>query len=231
MHLPTAPALRRAYAGLAVIDSVLAGSDLALARHARLVTKPLLMPTLAGSLLSDPLARRSPLRTTTLIAQLGGWGGDLALLKHGTTPFVVGAGSFAVGHASYLTGFRRNGRPLPQAVRATAPRAIAATWLISGPVLAVAASRHEKTLGPAVLGYSAFLATMAAAATQLRPGIPPTARRATASGAALFMLSDTVLGVRKFLLHGDNRRLESLVMATYTTGQLLLSEGAARAGR
>jgi uncharacterized membrane protein YhhN len=231
MKLPTARGLRRTYAGLAVIDSALAGSGNPLADRARMLTKPLLMPTLAASFLRDSRARRSPLRTTTLIAQLGGWGGDVALLKHGTTPFVVGAGFFAVGHASYLTGFRRNGRPPAQAVRASAPRAIAATWLVSGPVLAVAAGRHEKALGPAVLAYSAFLATMAAAATQLRPGIPPAARRATAAGAALFMLSDTVLGARKFLLHGDNPRLESLVMATYTTGQLLLSEGAARAGR
>lgn len=231
MQLPTARGLRRTYAALAIIDSVLAGSDRRVAHRARFVTKPLLMPTLAGSLLSDPSARRSPLRTTTLLAQLGGWGGDVALLKHGTTPFVVGAGSFAVGHASYLTGFRRNGRPLPQAVKATGPRAIAASWLVSGPVLAVAAGRHERALGPAVLAYSAFLATMAAAATQLRPGISPSARNATAAGAALFLLSDTVLGVRKFLLAGTNPRLESLVMATYTSAQFLLSEGAARAGR
>ena len=50
-------------------------------------------------------------------------------------------------------------------------------------------------------------------------------------GALLFMLSDSVLGTRKFLLKNAPARVESVVMATYTAAQFLLSEGAARAGR
>ena len=82
------------------------------AHRARHLTKPLLMPTLAAS--SGPRPRAdSPLRTTTLAAQLGGWGGDLALLRHGTKPFLAGAGSFALGHAAYVTGFLRHARGGP----------------------------------------------------------------------------------------------------------------------
>ena len=43
------------------------------------------------------------------------------------------------------------------------------------------------------------------------------------------MLSDTMLGVRKPALPDPAPALESAVMATYTTAQFLLSEGAARA--
>lgn len=230
MRKPSSRRLTLLYGAVAVADSLLAGSDRPAAQRARVVTKPLLMPTLTASLLTDPGARRSPLRTSTAVAQLAGWGGDLALLAHGTKPFVAGAGSFAVGHVAYATGFRRNGQPRAELMHARAPRMVAATWLLSGPALAMAARRHERALGPAVLGYSAVLATMAATATQLRPSIPPGARRATAAGAALFLVSDTLLGVRKFLLHGDSPRLESAVMATYTAAQLLLNQGAARAG-
>ncbi len=42
-----------------------------------------------------------------MAAQVGGWGGDVALLGEGTKPFLVGAGSFGLGHVAYLTGFLR----------------------------------------------------------------------------------------------------------------------------
>ena len=43
------------------------------------------------------------------------------------------------------------------------------------------------------------------------------------------MLSDTLLGIRKFVLADPPPGLDTAVMATYTTAQFLLSEGAARA--
>ena len=53
--------------------------------------------------------------------------------------------------------------------------------------------------------------------------------RLTAAGAVLFMVSDTLLGFRKFVLTDAPPALETGVMATYTAAQFLLSEGAARA--
>lgn len=231
MWKPSARSLTVLYGALALVDSTLAGSERAAAHRARRVTKPLLMPTLTASLLSDPQARSSPLRTGTVVAQLAGWGGDVALLGEGTKPFLAGAGSFAVGHTSYIVGFRRHGVPSAQLARRAAPRMVAAAWVTTGPVLAVAAARQHKALGPAVLGYSATLSTMAASATGLRDDLPADARLASAVGAGLFLLSDTVLGVRKFVLREEHPRLESAVMATYTSAQFLLSQGAARAGR
>ena len=96
------------------------------AHRARFVTKPLLMPTLAASLVTNAKAEDSPLRASTLVAQAGGWGGDVALLGEGTIPFLAGTGSFAVGHAAYL--------PASSQPRATAPfdalpvRAVAGSW-------------------------------------------------------------------------------------------------------
>ena len=74
-----------------------------------------------------------------------------------------------------------------------------------------------------------MLATMVVAATHLDPTLSPASRRLTAAGAGMFMLSDTLLGIRKFVLADPPAGLETAVMATYTTAQFLLSEGAARA--
>jgi len=223
----TSTKLKLAYAGLAIADTWLAGSADPRAHKARVLTKPLLMPTLMASLVTNPKAVDSPLRASTLVAQAGGWGGDLALMAHGTKPFAIGSGSFAVGHAAYITGFLRN----RSATSRPGPKAVGALWAVTAPGMVFGAYRQDKVLGPAIAGYSAMLAGTVAAATQLDPALPKSARRATLFGAGLFMLSDSVLGTRKFLLKNAPARVESVVMATYTAAQFLLSEGAARAGR
>ena len=55
----TSARLRAAYVALAATDAVLAGTAGVWAHRARYVTKPLLMPTLAGSLLTSTRARKS----------------------------------------------------------------------------------------------------------------------------------------------------------------------------
>ena len=218
--------LKLAFLGLAVADTWLSGSTDQRLHKARVVTKPLLMPTLMASLITDPRAAGSPLRTSTLIAQAGGWGGDLFLMGEGSSSFVKGTGSFALGHSAYISGFLAN----RSSSRRPGPKAVAALWATTAPGMVFGAARHDKKLGPAIAGYSGMLAGMVAAATQLDPALPRSARRASITGAALFMLSDSILGTRKFLLKNPPPRLESAVMATYTAAQLLLSEGAARAG-
>lgn len=225
-RLLTSTKLKLAYAGLAIADTWLAGSANPKAHKARVLTKPLLMPALSASLLTDPKAANSPLRTSTLVAQAGGWGGDLALMGDGPSSFVAGSSSFAVGHAAYISGFLANRGPARPG-----PKAVAALWALTAPGMVFGAARQSKVLGPTIAGYSAMLAGTVAAATQLDPAIPKSARRATVLGAGLFMLSDSVLGTRKFLLKNPPHRIESVVMATYTAAQFFLSEGAARAGR
>jgi uncharacterized membrane protein YhhN len=226
--LTTSTKLKLAYVGLASADTWLSGRHQRWAHRARFVTKPLLMPALAGSLATNTRAVDSPLRTSTLAAQVGGWGGDVALLAEGTTPFLVGAGSFGVGHLAYLSGFLRHRAATPVTAGLGA-RWVAGSWLVTAPVLAVMAGRRQRQLGGPVFGYSAMLAAVVASATHLDPALSPAARRLTAAGGGLFMLSDTLLGVRKFVLTDPPAALETAVMATYTAAQFLLSEGAARA--
>lgn len=226
--LTTPTKLKLAYLGLAVVDTRLSGSTSRWAHRARFLTKPLLMPLLSGSLATNPRATGSPLRTSTLAAQVGGWGGDVALLGEGRRPFLAGATSFAVGHSAYLAGFLSHRSPAPVA-EALGPKAVAASWAVTAPVMALMAGRQDRRLGLPVLGYGTALAAVVASAQHLDATISPASRRLTAAGAGLFMLSDTLLGVRKFVLSHPPAGLEMAVMATYTAGQFLLSEGAARA--
>jgi uncharacterized membrane protein YhhN len=221
----TSNAFKLAYLGLALADSLLSGLANPKAHRARQITKPLLMPTLMASLATNPAAAASPLRTTTLLAQAGGWGGDVLLMGHGTTRFAAGSGSFALGHAAYITGFRQN----RATSRQPGVKAVALLWALTAPGMIVGAAKKEKVLGPTIAAYSGVLATTVAAATQLDPGMPRAARRMTILGATLFMISDGILGTRKFLLNSPPPRLETAVMATYTGAQFLLCEGASRA--
>ena len=224
----TSTKLKLAYVGLAAVDTWLSGIAGKGAHRARFVTKPLLMPTLTASLVTNPKASDSPLRTSTVAAQVGGWGGDVALLGEGTKPFLVGAGSFGLGHVAYLTGFlRQHGH---SGIRdAAGPKAVAGSWALTAPAMAFLASRRNRELGGPIFGYATMLAAMAAAANYLDTDLPTSARRLTAAGAGLFMVSDTLLGFRKFAMTNPPAHLETAVMATYTAAQFLLSEGAARA--
>ena len=218
-----APRLRLAYAAVAVVDTWLAGGPER--TGTRRLTKPLLMPLLAASLATDPRAATLPLRAPALAAQLAAWGGDVALMRRGTTPFLAGMASFATGHLAYLAGLHR--------VRAATPlwqapglRASAVVWGLTAPPLAYAASRRERELGLPVLAYAALLAVLAGATTHLDDGLPASARRLLAAGGWTFLTSDSLLALRSFVLEDPPPILDAAVMATYTLAQLLLSEGA-----
>lgn len=222
-------ALTAAYVGLSALDTWLSGRNDPRAVRARMVTKPLLMPTLATSLATSEPARTSPLRTSTLVAQTCGWVGDVFLLGEGTTAFAAGAGAFGVGHIAYITGFLRC-RDTSSRLRDKVTSGVAlGLFATGGPAMAAGAAREDVPLGAAVLGYTALLSTMFAHACHLSPTRSRRARMLTAGGAGLFVVSDTVLGIREFWWPTSPRHVETVVMASYTAGQLLLRLGAASA--
>ncbi|HWJ80898.1 MAG TPA: lysoplasmalogenase [Nocardioides sp.] len=215
---------KAAYVALAALDTALSASSRPLAHKARLLTKPLLMPALSASLATAP--GDSSARVPVLAAQAAGWVGDVALLSERRTPFLVGTAAFAAGHGAYLAGFVPRDRHDVRLVDDPRARVLAGVWAASAPVVAWRA--RKSGVGPAVAGYSLLLTSMAVAATRLDPSLPASGRRLAAGGALLFLASDSLLGLRKFVLDDPSPALEGAVMATYTSAQLLLSEGAAR---
>ncbi|MET8092605.1 lysoplasmalogenase [Micromonospora sp. NPDC005220] len=193
-----------------------AGGGLAL-----LLTKPLLMPLLAGYLWLSS-AERGARPDRLLLAGLAfATGGDVALMLDGTGWFLAGMACFLGTHLCYLAAFTRHGAatalrrpplvavPLGYALLTV----VALTWMWAG--------LTDAGLAVPVAGYALALAAMASTATTQgwRVGL----------GAALFLGSDLLIaaGVAEV---AQPPGAPVLVMATYAAGQALIVTGrAARA--
>ena len=195
--LTTPTRLKLAYAGLAAIDSWLSGIPGRRAHLARFVTKPLLMPTLAASLVTIT-AGRGLAAADDHACRPGrrvGWRRRAARRGDGAVPR-RGPGHSPPATLAYLGGFVRQRSKSPVTTDPAA-RTVAAAWALTAPAMALMARRTEPGLGRPVLGYTTMLATMVVAATHLDPTLSPASRRLTAAGAGMFMLSDTLLGLRQ----------------------------------
>lgn len=206
-----------AFAALAITDAVLAAAP-ARWQRARLVTKPLLMPTLATRTLA------SGHRRGLLTAQAFSWGGDLALMGRSRASFLAGVGSFFGAHLAYISAFRaRSSSPVLDTPGRR--RFLAAGGLLAAG-MGLAAAREDRAVAVPVAAYGVALASMVAASAAVDGD-----RSEVLRGAALFLASDAVLGIRTFIV-GEERRgstaLEGVVMATYTAAQWRLGEALGR---
>ncbi|MGW5865659.1 lysoplasmalogenase [Streptomyces sp. NPDC055239] len=199
--------------GLAAVGdlaALLAGSD-----AAHTVFKPLLMPLLAGYVVTVKGPR------LLAVALLFGWGGDTLLLFDADPAFLAGMGSFAAGHVCYLVLFKRHGFKGDGFKRDGTSRARAA-WLVAAYATALIVTvallwpdLPADMRGP-VAGYSLLLTAMACAAARL--GLT------AAAGGALFLLSDTLIatGVAEW---PQAPRPDFWIMLTYIAAQFLLVRG------
>ncbi|NCD20461.1 MAG: lysoplasmalogenase [Actinobacteria bacterium] len=166
---------------------------------------------------SRPAAQRA--RTVTKSALM-------PLLGSGERRFLLGLGSFAAAHVGYIAAFSGSRDPCTS-LREPGVRAAAALFAATGPGMAALAHRQDRTLAVPVLAYAGIISAMFATATTLDRSLPRAARRRIAAGSALFVLSDTLLGVGRFALPAGRGPLDTAVMATYTAGQWLIADGAA----
>ncbi|MFE9254417.1 lysoplasmalogenase [Streptomyces sp. NPDC006879] len=166
-----------------------------------LLAKPLLMPLLAGY----AATRRAP--RLLVAALLFGWGGDVALLFDADPAFLVGMGSFALGHVCYLLLFGK-----------TRGSAFVAAGYLAACAVMVASLWPDlpAELRVPVAGYSLLLTAMALRSAAL--GL------ATGVGGALFLLSDTLIatGVAEW---PQLPAPEFWIMFTYLGAQSLLTWG------
>jgi len=209
--------LTAAYAALSVADTALVGLG-PRARRVHYVVKPLLMPVLAVRLARE--TDGGPVVGQVLAAQGMSWGGDVALMGTSERQFLAGVGSFFGAHLAYVAAFRALGAGSPTA---SGPgRAVLALSALLVPANAVLAGRRDARFGVPVGVYGLVLTAMAASAAVL----PDAAGRGRIqAGAALFLLSDSLIGAQQFLRDEPAPALESAVMATYTAGQWLISDG------
>ncbi|MFJ9341105.1 lysoplasmalogenase [Streptomyces sp. NPDC101733] len=200
-HAPAGLAGRLLLAAFGVAAALDLGALLAGWHLGHVIAKPLLMPLLVGYVLTRGAPR------VLVAALLFGWGGDLALLFDADLAFLLGMGSFAVGHVCYLVLFGR-GRTGPALGGAYALTLVGTVALLWGDLPA--------ELRVPVAGYSLLLTAMAYRSGALG--------RTAGIGGALFLLSDTLIatGVAAW---PQPPRPDFWIMATYLAAQYLLATG------
>lgn len=177
-------------------------------------TKPLLMPLLlVAFLLALPRIRSS-------IALLGGlgillsWAGDVTLASPGDLGFLVGLGFFLLAHVAYIVLFLRRLR-----MRRLRPAALAyLAWWVA---LVLVLAPHLGPLLAPVAVYGLVLGGMAA--------IGLSCNRWITLGGALFVVSDSLLGLNRFLPGFDFAQISTLIMLSYLAAQAFIAAGAVRA--
>jgi uncharacterized membrane protein YhhN len=201
------------------------GDWFALSRHwqrVEYVVKPLTIALIALAACFADLAAAKP---WVLAALVFGLVGDVALLFTDESrpihearlelPFLIGLGSFLLGHVAYVIAFARHGL-YPVQLLAGALVVVGAAVLALPRILRGARQEGGTQLMAAVGGYAALLSTMVA----LGFG---TAAVATAIGALLFLASDLTLAWGRLvqpLLRGP-----VIVAVTYHLAQALILIG------
>ena len=188
------------------VTSIATGSDVLVQ-----ATKPLLMPALAIAVLLARFGRRFTSAVGLLLLAIGlSWLGDLALMVAGNLWFVLGLGSFLLAHVAYLVLFIRLGgfgRPRAWSI-------VYAVWFIV--FLVVLIPGLGSLVVPVVL-YGLVLGAMATSATRVSGVV--------AAGAAVFVVSDTILALSRFLPDVVIPGHDVLTMLTYCLGQGIIAAG------
>lgn len=151
--------------------------------------------------------------------------GDFALSRPGKAWFLAGMAAFALGHLAYVGAFWTRasdlGFAVPSGFQWAGLAMLAAAVLGLGGWLA---SKAGDLRGP-VMVYACLIGLMAAMVVIL----PPHPGRALlVTGAALFLLSDALLGLRMFVVTAPQARLRLglAVWPAYWAGQALILMGA-----
>ncbi|MEY4267751.1 MAG: hypothetical protein RIS90_2286 [Pseudomonadota bacterium] len=153
-----------------------------------------------------------------LVALVASLAGDVLLMLPGDH-FIAGLAAFLLAHGAYLALFRQGVGWFPSRV------ALAATLLVGALVLAVLWSGlHGPLLTAAVAVYVLVIALMAAQAPGRAAVLGDAASHAVASGAALFMLRDAILGVDRIVLPLPLAPL--WVLGCYFVAQILIVHNA-----
>lgn len=173
-------------------------------------TKPFLMPALGIAVICAGGIRFGRPGILLLVALAASTVGDSALLSAGDTAFIVGLGAFLIAHLTYgaiFVGPTGSGRPRPWLV-------VFVAWLA---VLLFVLVPHLGPLLLPVIGYGIVIACMAITATRCTPLV--------LIGATLFLVSDSLLAVNRFVPDAGIWEPDLVIMVTYIAGQALLAWG------
>lgn len=178
-------------------------------------SKTLLIPTLILSVTAGKISGGT-IAPLVVVGLVFGWLGDIALLGKGSRPFIIGLTLFLLGHIAYIYWF---------GAHVSSPFIVRMWWILP-PAIAILIGaglllwRRAGPLRIPAIVYSVVLTfSLVVAVTALRSGWDRGVPAAT--GAALFLVSDAILGLREFTPWIG--RAQVAVMATYIPAQLCIA--------
>lgn len=148
--------------------------------------------------------------------------GDIALMYESNSAFLTGLGSFLLAHLVFMLAFLHG-------VERYAPPLWAAAFMLYGVALgAVLVRRADAPLRVPVVIYALVLTGMAITALLRWQALGGVTGGYALVGAALFVLSDSALGIRRFV--GRYRGAQGVILSTYWGGIACIAWSAQGAG-
>jgi len=187
----------------------------------RVITKLLLLPLLIIYLLTST-PNTTAIKKMALLALFFSWLGDVALTQNETNFFLFGMLAFNMTHI-------QNGKIL---LRLHPFRLLGATWIGLGLALGTISLVYyflQSSLGTFLIPVVVYMVVISAVWVLSfnltnQPRYKATAINFFIPGMFLFVLSDTLLALNKFLFHYP-LRWDIWVMVTYALAQWFLTEG------
>jgi uncharacterized membrane protein YhhN len=188
--------------------------------------KPLLMPCLLAYFL---LVIPGQVRQYWLPVALGlvsAWAGDVLLLfeKYNPLFFILGLSAFLITHIFYILFFKKLIRPHANWWQKNVAQWL--TILAFGVLLVAGLWPYLGALKFPVLLYASVISVMVSLSLRIQPDIPKQIWVWLAIGAFLFLISDSILAINKFIQPGNFGG--GSVMLTYGFAQYFIALGTVR---
>lgn len=195
----------------------------------RLISKSVLMPLLIAYAFTKFSQRKTLIFSLTLAALLFSWVGDLFLLYDTgeANYFIFGLLAFLVAHIFYISVYIKAKIPNTElALLATQQMRYLFILILAGSALIYVLYPYLDDLAVPVIIYAVVLVSMAIAALYRFGRTSTSSFSFVFIGALLFMLSDSMLAINKFVESFANAGF--WVMLTYALAQYFIVEGLAK---
>ena len=190
-----------------------------------LASKPLLMITLLSYYLSSRFAPSNTLSRLIVGALVFSWLGDVLLMLQDTIGgvFVFGLAAFLIAHIFYIFAYQQAKTPeTGEANKSFVHTRLAFLIFIGVALIYMLYPTLGELLIPVII-YTIVIITMAIFALLRRGATIDKSFIMVYSGALLFIMSDSMIAINKFMSPIIQHRL--LIMSTYIAAQFLIVKG------
>lgn len=187
------------------------------------ITKLLLVPYLIFLVYFFAGNKKRPIAPLSILALFFSFIGDLALSFSGNPAFLAGMGAFMLTHICNSGYFWKLQQNSPVTIHTRILPGIVMLVIAAG--IFILLSPYLGQLAYPIIIYMFLISVMAVLATGTAEAelIKQTGKHCFIPGAFLFVVSDSLLAVNRFLLH--NTAMAVLVMLTYGMAQFFLARG------